>query len=494
MKRFYEEAHQLIQLNSNCSEGNEALSNYVSTLMQEWGLKTQIQPVTHSFDEISRKQFNVIGILGDPLVDRKIKKGLLLASHLDTGPPGLSEHWNETGKNPFELVHKDSRLYGLGAANAKLDFLCKLHAAGRYREKKLKMPIYVVGSCGKEFGMFGTRYLLKALTLNPLHVIVSEPSELKLMRAQKSLQAFKINIGFRPIERDARGFNRRIQLRTFGRSCHASTPQLGVNAILAMLDFLQRAVDNGFELRFIEFGGGDLVSKVPDAAFADFCLTSHQLEDFKRFFREMLKIAGRDKVFQVDLGGIGEAGIRFLPETVFPCLSEIVGLFEKIGADLAKVKDNEFQPPYSTQSFGKIKQIQSGLELTFDLRLLPSLSVQDIETHLKEGIQKIAKAYPILNLSIQRSHAVPGLDLPADSPWIQTCRDALVEIGHNAPEIIKSSTATEATFYHQSAYDCLAFGPGKIQGNSHSPNEFVEIKELEKAIQFYEKIIERTCL
>src|SRR3954465_6251857 len=187
MKRFLEEAKRLIRINSVSANGNEEIANYVATLMQDRGLKTQIQHVMHSNEDISKRQFNVIGVLGDPLVDRKIRKGLLLNSHLDTVSPGVIENWTETGGDPFAATIKDGKIFGLGTADVKLDFLCKLHAVDKFREKKLKMPIYLVGTCGEEVGMFGARYLIKSGALNPKYVMVGEPSDLRVVYAHKSL-------------------------------------------------------------------------------------------------------------------------------------------------------------------------------------------------------------------------------------------------------------------------------------------------------------------
>jgi len=63
----------------------------------------------------------------------------------------------------------------------KLDFLCKLKALERYRERKLKMPIYLVGTAGEEIGMIGAKFLIKSLVLNPKYVLVGEPSELAVI-------------------------------------------------------------------------------------------------------------------------------------------------------------------------------------------------------------------------------------------------------------------------------------------------------------------------
>ena len=448
MKRLIDEAKKMISLNSVTSNGNEELANYVAGLMRERGIRPQLQQVTHSMEGISKRQFNVIGIIGDPLVDRKIRKGLLLTSHLDTASPGLKENWTETAGEPFTATIKERKIFGLGTADAKLDFLCKIHAAGRLREKKLHSPLYLVGTCGQELGMFGAKYLIKALSLNPKHVLVGEPTDLRLVHAHKCDATFRISIGYQQVEKDARGFNRRIQLQSFGVSAHAAYPENGKNAILGLMDFLQRAVDSGFELRFTDFQGGDTANKVPDSASTKFYLTSHQLEDFKRFFREMVRVEGNEKAFRVELGGVGETGVRFLPDSVFACTSEIVGLFEKIAADLNKVKDESFSPAHSTINFGRLTQRPGAIDLSFDMRLLPDLALKEIEKHIGDGVQKIAKGYPSLNLSSGQERMNPGLNLNTEGPLARTCSE-IQKSADISPEFSKRSISTEAAQFSQ---------------------------------------------
>src|SRR3954467_3387073 len=128
MNRFVEEATRLIRINSVSARGDEELANYVPSLLQDRGLKTQLQQVTHSIEGVSKHQFNVIGILGDPLVDRKTRKGLMLNTHIDTVGPGIKSYWTETGNDPFKATIRDGKIFGLGTADVKLDFLCKLKA------------------------------------------------------------------------------------------------------------------------------------------------------------------------------------------------------------------------------------------------------------------------------------------------------------------------------------------------------------------------------
>lgn len=493
MKKFLEEARRMIRINSVSANGNEEVANYVAALMQDRGLKTQLQHVTHSNEDISKRQFNVLGIMGDPLVDRKIRKGLLLNTHLDTVSPGILENWTETGGDPFAANIKDGKIFGLGSADVKLDFLCKLHALEKFRERKLKQPIYLVGSCAEEIGMLGVKYLIKSGALNPKFVLVGEPSELKVVYAHKCLNIFRVSVGFQMVERDARGFNRRIDLHSFGKSAHSSYPHLGVNAILESVNFLHKALDQGFEMRFTRVDGGDTVNKVPDHAVTQFYLTSHQFEDFKRFFRETIKSEGKEKAFRVELGGVGDTGVRFLPDYLFPCLTDIVSFFKDLDSQLSKTKDDTYNPDSSTINFGQMKQKPGVVDLHFDLRLLPEISPDEMEKNIQKGIQSIAVKYPNLNLAVVRERMNPSLNMTLEDQLVRICRESMDSAGIE-PSFSKKATSTEAAQFFQAGYEAVVFGPGKSQGNSHSPNENNILEQLEKATLFYEKVIERVCL
>ena len=493
MKRLLEEAKKMIRINSVTTRGNEELSNYVLALMQDRGLKSQLQQVTHSLDEMSKRQFNVIGILGDPLVDRKIRKGLLLNTHLDTVSPGILENWTETGGDPFAATIKDGKIFGLGSADVKLDFLCKLHAVAKFRERKLKNPIYLVGTCGEEMGMFGAKYLIKSGALNPKFVVVGEPSAMKVVYAHKCLNIFRVNIGFQEVERDVRGFNRKIDFHVAGKSAHGSYPHLGVNAISAGLKFIEDASQAGFEMRFTKMSGGDTVNKVPDRALFQFYFTSHQFEDFRRFFREVSDEAPEGASFKVELGGVSDSGVRFLPEAAFSCLSEIVAFFKTVSSDFEKVKDPSYNPAFSTANLGQMKQSTAGLELFYDLRLLPDLMPEEIAKHIQSQIREISAKYKGLNVTVTRERMNPGLNMKVDSELVKLCKSAMQEAGIE-PATDKKATSTEAAQYFQAGYDAVVYGPGLSHGNSHSPNEYNILEHLEKSVVFYEKLIEKVCL
>ena len=80
---------------------------------------------------------------------------LLLATHLDTVPPGDPALWTVSGGKPFTLTERDGELYGLGCADVKLDFLCKLAALERLRDEELRRPVVLAGTYGEEVGRSG---------------------------------------------------------------------------------------------------------------------------------------------------------------------------------------------------------------------------------------------------------------------------------------------------------------------------------------------------
>lgn len=499
MKRLIEDAKKLVRLNSVSATGNEEAANFVSDLMKDRGLKVQMQQVMHAIEDISKRQFNVIGILGDPLVDKKTRKGLLLTSHLDTVAPGISENWTATGGDPFHATIADGKISGLGSADAKIDLLCKLKAVEKFREKKLKMPIYLVGSCAEEIGMVGARYLIKSISLNPKYVVVGVPSQLEVVNSHKGSMVYRASMGFQQVERDARGFNRRIDLYAFGTGGHAAYSEVGTNAIELIFDFLKTATENGFDLRFTHFEGGNCVNQIPDRAKAQFFLTSHQFEDFKRFFKEVIRAEGKEKNFRLEFGGLGDMGVRFLPDLLYSCITEVLSVYREFSQELSQqatlnsASAEGFGPPHSTIRLGIIRQGLSQIELLFDLRILPDASTDAIEKALSERLQKVAALFPNMNIAGSKSRVNPSLNTSPESDLVQLCLQA-AEVSGITPRLQKKSTTTEAALYSQAGFEAVAFGPGISEGNSHGPNEYNSIDQIERAVVFYTRLIERVCL
>ncbi|MGE4232187.1 MAG: M20 family metallopeptidase [Bacteriovoracia bacterium] len=489
MLQFLEEAEKLIRINSVSQNGNEEIAFYLQQIMKTMGFKTSLQEVSHSLEGVSKRQFNLIGILGDPLVDRKTRKGLLLNTHLDTVSGGMPFHWTETGNNPFNPTIKDGKIFGLGSADVKLDFLCKLKACEKYKERRLKMPIYLVGTAAEEIGMLGAKFLIKSGVLNPRYAIVGEPSELKVIHAHKAYLVYSIGICFNQIEKDAKGYNTRIQLRCAGKSAHGSYPNLGDNAIERLFATLKKIKEANFQFRISQLGGGDLVNKVPDQAMVEFFVGSSSFEDFKRFARDSLM----EQNVLIEYGGIGESGIRFLPENLLEALEQTRGALQQLKTELFTKTDETFNPSESTMNLGRIEQTRDGVFFHLDFRLLPHVSLDAFEQRLKDLVGETNQRFSNLIFKVQKKRMNPSLDLKDTNELVRTAKEVQEAVGISAG-LDKKATSTEAAQYFQAGYDAIVFGPGKSHGNSHSPNEHNIIEHLDKAVHFYDRMIERFCL
>ncbi len=492
MRQLIEEARRLTRIKSVSRDGNEEVANTLIGLMEGRGLKVSLQQVTHSLEDVSRRQFNAIGILGDPLVDRKTRKGLLLAFPTDTALPGILENWTDTQGDPFSGVLSEGKIHGVGASGSKLDMLCAISAIEKFRERKLKMPVYLVGLCGHENGHFGARYLIKSLAVNPKYTLVAGQTNLVPCYSTKTQVTYRVFLGYQVVERDAKGFNRRVDLHSFGRMAHSAFPDAGLNAIGQLVSFLQLALQNGFDLRFTTFRGGEAKNSVPDRAMAEFFLNAQQLEDFKRFFRETVKLQGTERAFRVELGGLGDTGIRFMPEGVFRSVYAVTEEFRALAGRLKEKTTPGFLPEYSTVNLSSLRHLASGVELIFDLRLTPSVTITELDTELNQALARVAQLTPSMNLSLSKDTVIGALGMTLDRDFPKQMHKVLEKCGMPVSFGL-SSHASEASAFYDAGYEALVQGPG-VPEAAHTPNEGIEIERLERAYHFYEQLIEQVCL
>lgn len=493
VNRILEELSTLVGHPSIAQNGNEELVNYLEVLLRELGFHTKIQQVTHSKEALSNRQFNIIGVIGDPLVDRKIRTGLLLQAHLDTVGPGVPSFWTENDGQPCKVVLKNDEVYGLGIANAKADFLCKVFAAAQFVEKAIKMPIYVVGTCASEAGNLGTRYLLESMALNPQYSLVGAPTDLKIVSEHKSHHVFNVSIQYRVMEKDAKGFNRRVRLAAIGNSNHSAYGGDDQNALIKLFDFIRQAQDNGFELRFKELVGGGQSNQLPVFAEAEFYLTSLQFEDFRQFFSEWTSQGRVESQYQVELGGVGESGVTFFDESVFPCLVDVLSGFKDLSFEYQDQNSERFSPPGTTVNLEKIEPLFNRIDLTFSVRLLPGNSLRELEERVKEKVSRYIRKYPALNVEYHRDYSANEFAVSEKSELLPLSQMILKELKMDSVPAVESFSS-EASHFMKAGYDAILFGPGRAEGNTHSPNESVRVEDLEKATRFYEKMIERVCL
>lgn len=447
-------------------QSSEGVSEYLVSFFQSLGLSAQSQAVIHSYDTIAKRQFNVLGILGDKLVDRTTPKGLLFTAPYDSLQPAHS------------LV------------KSRLGLWCALEAAQKFREKPLKQPVYFAATCGSNIHHLGTRYLISSKSLFPNYVLVTTPTENRIEVSNKALYRTSLVLEQAATRKDSRGFSRGLKLTCRGVSASSAYPKAGVNAIHELMDFLLNSLDQGFELKIESITGGGRYCLIPDHAEATFYLTPHQFEDYRRTFEEMLA-TDPEKAQMLSLEPIQGTPHIFMEEELRHCAEEIRLKLQMTALQLAKVKDEQFSPASPTLVLTDLQAAGSHVKMKFDLRSLPDQNSEELQRSLHQEIKNAAQKYPKLNLKIQKEPSLNAYKF-LKSEYLDIAKDLSLE-AHIQSENEYNSEANEVSLFKQSNYKTLGFGPfHSLKPLNADRPDFVEA--MRQAILFYELMIERFCL
>lgn len=231
---------------------NETLMNFVRGYLSEHGISCFILPGPEG------DRANLFATIGDAS-----KPGYILSGHVDVVPAGEAE-WLA---DPFILRSDGARLIGRGACDMKGFDAAVLSAVPALVDMDLAAPIHIALSYDEEAGCKGVPHLLAALPdlcAPPLGAIIGEPTGMVPVLAHKGKAAIRIS------KRGVAG--------------HSSRPDLGQNAIHALVPVLAAAISQAEALKAGErdarfappysslqigtVSGGQAINIIPDWAEA----------------------------------------------------------------------------------------------------------------------------------------------------------------------------------------------------------------------------------
>ena len=428
-------ARRFIATPSVSRGGNEAIGKLAARMLAEVGIEAVLIPATHE----GVRHFTVMAELGPK--PSEASQGLLMLTHLDTVPPGDAGLWTETGGNPYCPTERDGLLYGLGSADAKVDFVCKAAALAEIDARTLCRPLRLIGSFAEEIGLVGARWLVDAgETSGFVHALVGEPSELCAIRAHKGYAVFEARI---PLPRAHAGGHERAE-EIEGQSAHSSTPQLGRNAIdLALARLAHPQV-----LGVTRLEGGGAVNQVPA---------------------------------RCSLGTVGSkttgAGDAYDPK---PLLA-FHAAWRELLAGLAEHKDPDFDPDCSVGNLGRVRLEDGVAVLGFDLRSVPGSDPQEAVASLAE----------VAEIRCLRTNPPLGTDPDTDLVRAVVKAQQTLDLGER---VGTKATCTEAGLLQQAGLDAVVIGAGTSVGNVHRPNEHTRLAELGTARDLYREVVRSLCV
>ncbi len=141
-------------------------------------------------------------------------RGLVLSGHTDTVPYDA----NGWATDPFELVEREGRWFGLGSADMKCFFPLILSALDGFDPSRLKRSLVVLAPADEESTMNGARVLVESGEAMGAYALIGEPTDLIPINKHKGILIGRVEVT--------------------GRAGHSSNPALGANALDGMHDIM----------------------------------------------------------------------------------------------------------------------------------------------------------------------------------------------------------------------------------------------------------------
>ena len=143
----------------------------------------------------------------------------------------------------FAGIYKNDTIYGRGATDQKLSMASMVYAGKIIKDLKLEgdYTLMVVGSVMEEdCDGLPLLHLINKEKLRPDFVVITEPTDLKVYRGHRGRMEMKVV--------------------TKGRSCHASAPERGDNAVVKMSDIVKEITALNKKLKVDKFIGKGTVA------------------------------------------------------------------------------------------------------------------------------------------------------------------------------------------------------------------------------------------
>ncbi len=444
---FWESCRELIAKDSSPSQTCLEAVNYLASLANEMGFKTEVHTETSK------------GLTDANLIVRpgpKSQNEFLLQTHLDSVEPGPFALWTKTQSNPFNASIYGDVIYGLGSADSKLDFLCKLEAAKQFLGQPMRCPFVLVATFGAQSAMTGAQKLLRKNLIHAKKALIGEPTELRLVLEGQGTAVVEVTLPFSDEEKEYRKNHDVMESVTtqskmfHGRSALSGAPGMGDNAIIKMLEYLSQLPES---VGIMDLNGGVSFNTVPSTAF-----------------------------LEIDIAG----GFR---DSIVPKIKALLDAIRVCEADFKNYPAQQFEQPLATMNIGMIRTFEDHISILGSCRFPPSVPQEVYENWMKQLEAACSEQGANFALKdLKRPFA-----LNQDSEFAQALKTISKKMGLPT-EVCALNTTTESSVFSRAGIECVAFGPGTSFGNSHEPNERVLLSELQQATDFYRHAIERFCI
>ncbi len=180
----------------------------------------------------------------------------------------------------------------------------------------------------------------------------------------------------------------------------------------------------------------------------------------------------------------GLSAIKILHE----CMSQLYKMEEDLKHQW---QEKLFSVPYPTLNIGEIRggdapnKISDFAEMIFEVRPIPGLKSTDLRKMTQNYLEPVIKKYPS---AINIADTYTPVEAFGNSQRSNTSK-IIEDITHSPALAV--NYATEAS-YLQNICETIVMGPGDI-GMAHQPNEYLNLEEVDPAIEIMNSLISSFC-
>jgi len=151
-----------------------------------------------------------------------------------------------------------------------------------------------------------------------------------------------------------------------------------------------------------------------------------------------------------------------------------------------------FEIPVPTMNFGHIhggdnpNRICGSCELQIDIRPLPGMKLDDLRAEMKQRLKRVLQETGIQLKTVPLTDGFNAMDTNKNAEIVKLAE----KMTNSESQIV--AFGTEAPHYNSIGLETIVMGPGSIN-QAHQPDEYIEMKSLNPAIDITRQLIAHYC-
>jgi len=151
-----------------------------------------------------------------------------------------------------------------------------------------------------------------------------------------------------------------------------------------------------------------------------------------------------------------------------------------------------FEVPVPTMNLGHIhggdnpNRICGSCELQIDIRPLPGMKVTDLRAEMQQRLKNILHETGIQFKTIPLFDGVDAMETDKNAELVKLAE----KMTHTESQVV--AFGTEAPYYNEIGLQTIVMGPGSIR-QAHQPDEYIEMKMLDPAVDIIRRLIVHYC-